>query len=171
MRASNVARDESLESKRWLINKGKPRRRDPDVRHLEEARQGSRDRLYHAAMTDPPSRSVESIDFTPPYSSLDPDGRTNGHAERAKLATIGALNPAATVAGQTPVPQVRFLIVDDCTLNRENLGAMFAAHGCSEPAMAWDMPSSVAALGQVAPEIVLFNMGTRDNMTLLRQVR
>ena len=156
----------------------------PDVRHLEEARQGARDRLYHGAMTGPPSRSAESIDLTPPYSSLDglsagflivenedPDGRTNGYAERAKPATLGALNPPATLAGQTPVPQVRFLIVDDCTLNRENLGAMFAAHGCSEPAMAWDMPSLFAALGQAAPEIVLFNMGTRDNMTLLRQVR
>lgn len=150
-----------------------------DVRDLEEARHGARDSLYDGSMTDPPSRSAESIDLTPPYSSLDglsagflivenddPDGRTNGHAERAKL------NPAAaTTAGQTPVPQVRFLIVDDCTLNRENLGAMFAAHGFSEPAMAWDMPSLLAALGKAAPGIVLINMGTRNNMTLLRQVR
>jgi DNA-binding NarL/FixJ family response regulator len=48
---------------------------------------------------------------------------------------------------------------------------MFAARGCSEPAMAWDLPSLSAALGEAAPEIVLFNMGTRDNMTLLRRVR
>jgi len=37
--------------------------------------------------------------------------------------------------------------------------------------MAWDLPSLCAALGETAPEIVLFNTGTRDNMTLLRLVR
>ncbi|MFG1931596.1 LuxR C-terminal-related transcriptional regulator [Mycobacterium sp. NPDC048908] len=63
------------------------------------------------------------------------------------------------------------MIVDDCKLNRENLAAIFAAHGASESAVAWDLPSLCAALGDVAPDIVLFNMGTRDSLTLLRLVR
>jgi DNA-binding NarL/FixJ family response regulator len=75
------------------------------------------------------------------------------------------------VERRCPVPDGRFLIVDDCKLNRENLAAIFAAHNGSEPAMAWDLPSLCAALGEVAPEIVLLNIGTRDNRTLLRMVR
>ncbi|WP_051073827.1 LuxR C-terminal-related transcriptional regulator [Mycobacterium sp. JS623] len=101
----------------------------------------------------------------------DPDARINGYAGRGKLATAKSSGTVVQVDGGTVVPDVRFLIVDDCKLNRENLGAMFAAHGCSEPAMAWDVPSLCAALGEAAPEIVLFNMATRDNMTLLRRVR
>ena len=37
--------------------------------------------------------------------------------------------------------------------------------------MAWDLPSLCAVLGWAAPEIVLFNISTRDSMTLLRLVR
>lgn len=152
--------------------------------HLEKTRQEACDRPHDASTPDPPDRSARLSDPSPPSSCLhglsagyriveddDPDRRTNGHAQRAELATLSTLTRLAPVAGRTPVPQVRFLIVDDCKLNRENLGAMFAAHGCSEPTMAWDLPSLCAALGETAPEIVLFNTGTRDNMTLLRLVR
>lgn len=37
--------------------------------------------------------------------------------------------------------------------------------------MAWDLPSLCAALSEIAPEIVFFNMDTRDKLTLLRMVR
>jgi DNA-binding NarL/FixJ family response regulator len=155
----------------------------PDVGVPEELRRGDRDCLYDVSAADPPRRSAR-LGSPPPNSTLggltarhssvedeDPDARTNGHAGRGKLAAARPLSSIALVDGGIAVPDVRFLIVDDCKLNRENLGAMFAAHGCSEPAMAWDLPSLCAALGESAPEIVLFNMGTRDNMTLLRLVR
>jgi DNA-binding NarL/FixJ family response regulator len=125
----------------------------PGSAYLEELRRGNRDRLYDVSATDPLSPSAR------------PDVRTNGHS------TVRTSSPVAPVAGRISVPDVRYLIIDDCKLNRENLGAMFAAHGCSEPAMAWDLPSLCAALGEAPPEIVLLNMSTRDRMTLLRLVR
>jgi DNA-binding NarL/FixJ family response regulator len=98
-----------------------------------------------------------------------PDAPTDRHA---RLETFAAAGPPVEPVGRgCSVPTARFLIVDDCKLNRDNLAAIFAAHGGSEPAVAWDLPSLCAALREVEPEIVLFNMGTRDNMTLLRRVR
>ncbi|WP_232004673.1 response regulator transcription factor [Mycobacterium sp. ACS1612] len=78
---------------------------------------------------------------------------------------------SAPVERGCSTPDVRFLIVDDCKLNRENLATIFAAHDGSKTAVAWDQRSLYAALSEATPAIVLFNMGTRDNMTLLRLVR
>ncbi|WP_307789383.1 response regulator transcription factor [Mycolicibacterium baixiangningiae] len=72
---------------------------------------------------------------------------------------------------QRSLPTAKFLIVDDCTLHRENLAAVFAGDSDSSPAVAWDLPSLCAALSESAPEVVLVNMGTRDNVMLLRVVR
>ncbi len=77
--------------------------------------------------------------------------------------------PAVTI--QRSLPTAKFLIVDDCTLHRENLAAVFAGDSDSSPAVAWDLPSLCAALSESAPEVVLVNMGTRDNVMLLRVVR
>jgi DNA-binding NarL/FixJ family response regulator len=153
----------------------------PGLEHLEELRRGGCDRLYDVSAADLLSRDAWPMNsshrssvlggFDPGYPTVedeDQNARTNGHL--GKLATARPLSPVALV-DEDSVPQVRFLIVDDCKLNREALGGMFAARGCFEPAMAWDLPSLSAALGEAAPEIVLFNMGTRDNMTLLRRVR
>jgi DNA-binding NarL/FixJ family response regulator len=60
------------------------------------------------------------------------------------------------------------LIVDDCTLGRENLAAVFAANGIAEPSTAWDLPSLVAALEEAAPSIVLLSVVSRDSKILLR---
>jgi DNA-binding NarL/FixJ family response regulator len=64
-----------------------------------------------------------------------------------------------------------FLIVDDCTLHRESLATVFAAHGVGELAVAQDLHTLCSALKDATPEIVLVNMGSRDNAALLRFVR
>ncbi|KUI36685.1 response regulator transcription factor [Mycobacterium sp. GA-2829] len=71
-----------------------------------------------------------------------------------------------TCAGSSP--RARFLIIDDCTLHRESLAAVFAESG---PAVAWDLSSLCATLGSTVPEIVLVNMGTRNSVSLVRVVR
>jgi len=63
------------------------------------------------------------------------------------------------------------LIIDDSRLHRENLAAVLMRYGRPESAVAWDFPSVCAALADAAPDIVLVNMDTRDNVTLLRSVR
>jgi DNA-binding NarL/FixJ family response regulator len=65
----------------------------------------------------------------------------------------------------------KILIIDDCTLQRENLAAILGRNSGSTPAVAWDLPSVCAALGEMAPDIVLVSMVTRNNIALLRAVR
>jgi DNA-binding NarL/FixJ family response regulator len=60
------------------------------------------------------------------------------------------------------------LIIDDCTLYRENLAATFAQNGTAAPSVAWDLPSLVTALEDTTPSIVLLNIATRDSAMLLR---
>lgn len=82
----------------------------------------------------------------------------------------GARTPGIAARGGA-VPDIRILIVDDCTLHRENLAEIFAVNGATTPALAWDMPSLNDALGAAAPDIVLLSMLTRDSLTLLRSIR
>ena len=63
------------------------------------------------------------------------------------------------------------LIIDDCTLQRENLAAILGGQGGSTLAVAWDLPSMRNALAAMPPEVVLLSMVTRDSITLLRAVR
>jgi DNA-binding NarL/FixJ family response regulator len=60
------------------------------------------------------------------------------------------------------------LIVDDCTLYRENLAAVFVLNGIAAPRVAWDLPSLVLALEDAEPSVVLLNMATRGSHLLLR---
>lgn len=62
----------------------------------------------------------------------------------------------------------RLLIVDDCTLYRDYLAAVFAADGCPTPSVAWDLESLLAALTENRPSLVLVNLDTRDSVMLLR---
>jgi DNA-binding NarL/FixJ family response regulator len=135
----------------------------PDVGPLEELRTRGRDRLHDALPAD------LTRHFNPPMG---------GSPSRPTLGGPPSSHPVlrrehlpAPVERRCAVPDARYLIVDDCKLNRENLAAIFAAHDDSETAVAWDRPSLYAALNEVTPAIVLFNMGTRDNMTLLRLAR
>ncbi|MGB3356205.1 MAG: response regulator transcription factor [Mycobacterium sp.] len=63
------------------------------------------------------------------------------------------------------------LIVDDCTLQRENLATILGGEGGSTLAVAWDLPSMRDALAETSPEVVLVSMVSRDSITLLRAVR
>jgi DNA-binding NarL/FixJ family response regulator len=62
------------------------------------------------------------------------------------------------------------LIVDDCTLYRENLATVLAANERATPRVAWDLPSLRCALEECTPEIVLLTMSTRDGVVLLQTV-
>lgn len=85
-----------------------------------------------------------------------------------------SLTPSITTTvvepSRTP-PPLKALIVDDCRLHRENLATVFTVFANTKPAVAWDLPSLAAALAKDEPEVVLVNMGTRDNVALLRLVR
>ncbi|AQA06258.1 DNA-binding response regulator [Mycobacterium sp. MS1601] len=78
--------------------------------------------------------------------------------------------PAAQESAEH-LSNLRTLLIDDSTLHRENLAAVLTAGGFAMPALAWDFDSMQQALREMVPEIVLVNMATRDNMTLLRSVR
>jgi DNA-binding NarL/FixJ family response regulator len=157
---------------------------DPGLGQPQDPQRWSRGRLHDETVADLPKRLSDSI--TRPLSGSAPSNLVAGYAVLRygrldalrngyfRLAGFGAERSAGPVPADGrggPILGVRFLIVDDCKLNRENLAVVFAAHGGSELAMAWDLPSLSAALSENAPEVVFFNMGTRNNLTLLRMVR
>lgn len=69
---------------------------------------------------------------------------------------------------QDPGRDDRILIIDDCTLHRENLATIFGMNGMAAPCVAWDLPSLVAALEGSAPSVVLLNIETRGSALLLQ---
>jgi len=82
------------------------------------------------------------------------------------------MEPLADAAGPpSPLDGAKILIVDDCTLHRDNLATVFTANGGLMPAVAWDRHSLSQRLGETTPNIVLVNMVTRDNVALLRLAR
>ena len=88
-----------------------------------------------------------------PSTSVDRSEQTSGVAE-----------------GQDLLRDASILIVDDCTLHRENLAAIVAANGTAAPSVAWDLPSLARALKDTTPSVILLNMATRDHEMLLRTV-
>lgn len=60
------------------------------------------------------------------------------------------------------------LIVDDCTLYRENLAAVISANGWATPWFAWDLPTLYEVLTEHSPNLVLVNLDTRDSAMLLQ---
>ena len=69
---------------------------------------------------------------------------------------------------QDPLRDEGILIIDDCTLYRENLAAVFVLNRIAAPRVAWDLPSLVLALEDAEPSVVLLNMATRGSHLLLR---
>lgn len=91
--------------------------------------------------------------------------RRNGHVPNGNRSQL-----AHDLAdGQGALRDTRTLIVDDSTLYREYLATVLAGRGVSNPGVAWDLPSLVAALETVMPKVILLNMATRDSTMLLRQ--
>jgi DNA-binding NarL/FixJ family response regulator len=77
--------------------------------------------------------------------------------------------------GEAPAPPyalrgLRLLIVDDCTLYRENLAAAFRMNGAADVGVAWDLASLITALNATQPDILLLNIATQDSALLLRAV-
>lgn len=62
------------------------------------------------------------------------------------------------------------LIVDDCTLFRENLAAVLAVTGIPVAGLAWDLPSVVMAFDRANAGLVLLDMSTAGSDLLLRAV-
>lgn len=126
---------------------------------------------------------------SPPIACTDPRVRSNGHVRDQLSASPsrtyesdGATTPSTQLVlhnGHPPRivefshqrPDAKILILDGCTLQRENLAAVFAANGTSVPAVAWDVPSLRAAVDVVSPDIVLLNMLTSENVNLLSALR
>ncbi|WP_197420051.1 response regulator transcription factor [Mycobacterium sp. NAZ190054] len=81
--------------------------------------------------------------------------------------TVHAVAPER---GRGRLAATRMLIIDDSTLQRENLAAVLREGG-AKPAVAWDLPSVRVAIGEVAPQVVLLSMTTRDSIALLCGIR
>ncbi|TFV59936.1 response regulator transcription factor [Mycobacterium sp. PS03-16] len=73
--------------------------------------------------------------------------------------------------GEGELAAINILIVDDCTLQRENLAAVFRAYAGTTPAVAGDLQSLCAALSASPPDVALVNMGSREKTNLVRLVR
>ncbi|WP_083612050.1 response regulator transcription factor [Mycobacterium sp. ST-F2] len=89
----------------------------------------------------------------------------------------GSWQPVSVLRDLADVSQTRrterepaLLIVDDCTLYREYLAAVFGTDGAAAPAVAWDLESLLAALTEYQPSLVLLNLDTRDRAMLLRAI-
>jgi DNA-binding NarL/FixJ family response regulator len=80
----------------------------------------------------------------------------------------GSTSAWERAAGQDEPRDERLLIIDDCTLYRENLATIFVLNGIAAPSVAWDLPSLVLALEDTEPRVVLVNMATRGSHLLLR---
>jgi DNA-binding NarL/FixJ family response regulator len=99
--------------------------------------------------------------------TYDPDGRT---APSTRLISQNGHLPGV-VEFSHQRPDAKILILDGCTLQRENLAAVFAANGNSVPAVAWDVQSLRASADVATPDIVLLNMLSGENVTLLNSLR
>lgn len=89
----------------------------------------------------------------------------------SSTATVPLQERAAQSVIGTGVPTAEFLIIDDCTLQRETLATVVCREGMSTPAVAWDLLSLQHALAENAPQVVLLSVTTRDSIALLRAVR
>ncbi|WNG86981.1 response regulator transcription factor [Mycobacterium sp. ITM-2016-00317] len=79
--------------------------------------------------------------------------------------------PAILEGGRVPLAGTQLLVVDDSTLQRENLATLLRERGADRVAVAWDIPSALAAMTETGPQVILLSVTTRDSQALLRAVR
>lgn len=93
------------------------------------------------------------------------DVRSGTNARVHEMATI----PKGTNSEPGVRPQVAaaVLVVDDCTLYRENLALALSANDGLMTYSAWDMDSMLGALEANGPDVVLLSMSTKDSPALL----
>ncbi|AQA02552.1 DNA-binding response regulator [Mycobacterium sp. MS1601] len=60
------------------------------------------------------------------------------------------------------------LVVDDCTLHRDNLAALIATNGAADVRVAWDLLSMTDAIREGPLNVILLNVATLDSVILLR---
>jgi DNA-binding NarL/FixJ family response regulator len=88
-------------------------------------------------------------------------GRTSSLMEVPNGSTVPAPN------GQPdPLDDVHILIVDDCTLFRDNLAEAMVVSG-AVVSVAWDLPTLIASMRETPANLILLNPATRDSVTLL----
>lgn len=99
-----------------------------------------------------------------------PVNRRSGHDGHRTLVSAGdsTFVPWQDVADQGTPLEERILVVDDCTLFRDNLVAVLSVNGFPTPRAAWDLPSLVAALEDSELRVVLVNMKSRGSALLLK---
>jgi DNA-binding NarL/FixJ family response regulator len=84
-------------------------------------------------------------------------------------SVMGAPNGSAVPAPEVnPDLQndVHILIVDDCTLYRNNLADVLMANGATVR-VAWDLPTLIASVCETSLHFILLNLATQDSGTLL----
>jgi len=97
-------------------------------------------------------------------------GGERGDWNMSWMVARGSTSARERTDGQGLLPNGTILIIDDCTLYRENLAAIFALNGIPAPSVAWDLPSLIGTLERSNPSIVLLNIATRGGALLLRAV-
>jgi DNA-binding NarL/FixJ family response regulator len=106
------------------------------------------------------------------HTGPDAESQPNAHRERDgwEVTPSGAdhSHVAREKVFQDSIRAGGIVIIDDCTLHRDNLAAVFTLNGMAAPRVAWDLPSLIVALEGIDADIVLLNIATRDCALLLR---
>lgn len=135
----------------------------------------SRHHLLAAALQNPPGEDPRNVHR--PLAPVIPgvwtgcaaDGARSGHTS---LARDDRTEPAVDGrSAEAQLPDVRFLLVDDCTLYRDNLASVLLARGVSRLAVARNLATLRSAVSEAAPEMVVLNMGSRESLALLDFLR
>lgn len=97
------------------------------------------------------------------YPSIESRSPVEPPLPSARRVSFGDLHNFASV---------RMLVVDDCTLQRENLVTVLCeGDNTPAPAVAWDLPSVLAVMNESPPDIALLSMTTRESIALLHAIR
>jgi DNA-binding NarL/FixJ family response regulator len=94
------------------------------------------------------------------------DRRRQGRVGLSATIAANGASAVAKVLGPALLDDVHILIIDDCTLHRDNLAAVIAANGAAV-SVAWDLPTLITAVRDTSSGIVLVNVATLDSETLL----
>jgi DNA-binding NarL/FixJ family response regulator len=121
-----------------------------------------RDDRYLAMVHFPLTVAVNELGHEGLSSLLRPHEPSGTGAATPQLVPSHPQPRCVTDTGSR-LASARILILDDCSLNRENLAAIVAANYSSAPSVAWDLPSLLASLDEAAPDIVLLSMITRHS--------
>jgi DNA-binding NarL/FixJ family response regulator len=90
-------------------------------------------------------------------------GRTPSVAGGVNGAVVPAPAPGLTLDTQDTV---RVLIVDDCTLFRNNLAEALADNGATV-SVGWDLPTLITSMHDPRLDVILLNLATRDSTNLV----